>query len=196
MATAAGIHMMPCELLEENGRAHFLTKRFDRTDDGSRIHSLTLCGIAHLDFRQRGTHDYAQLFQTAAQLGLGPEDRTEIFRRMVFNVYAANCDDHTKNHSFTLAGPDASWQLSPAYDITHAYNPNGAWTYQHLMSVNGSFAGITMDDLLAVADRHQVPEAKAAIAAARAAVDAWPEFAAAAGLSAARAAGIAATFPA
>lgn len=196
MATAAGIDMMPCELLEENGRAHFLTKRFDRGDDGSRIHSLTLCGIAHLDFRQRGTHDYAQLFQTAAALGLGPEARAEIFRRMVFNVYAANCDDHTKNHSFTLAGPGADWQLSPAYDITHAYNPKGAWTYQHLMSVNGAFGDITMDDLLTVADRHQVPGAKAAIAAVRSAVDNWSEYAAAAGLSTERAAGIAATFPA
>lgn len=196
MATAAGIRMMPCELLEENGRAHFLTKRFDRADDGSRIHSLTLCAIAHLDFRQRATHDYAQLFQAAAQLGLDGDDRTEIFRRMVFNVYAANCDDHTKNHSFTLAGPGEPWRLSPAYDITHAFNPNGAWTFQHLMSVNGAFAGITMDDLLTVADRHQVPAAKATIAAVRSAVDAWPDFAAAAGLSESRANGIRATFPA
>jgi serine/threonine-protein kinase HipA len=196
MATAAGIRMMPSELLEENGRAHFLTKRFDRADDGSRIHSLTLCGLAHLDFRQRGTHDYSQLFQVAAQLGLGAEDRTEIFRRMVFNVFAANCDDHTKNHSFTLAGPGQSWQLSPAYDITHAFNPAGAWTYQHLMSVNGVFSGISKDDLLAVADRHQVPDAKAAIAEVGAAVDSWSQFAAAAGLPASRATGIAETFAA
>jgi len=196
MATAAGIHMMPCELLEENGRAHFLTKRFDRADDGGRIHSLTLCGLAHLDFRQRGTHDYAQLFQAANQLGLTHEDRTEIFRRMVFNVYAANCDDHTKNHSFTLAGPGQSWQLSPAYDVTHAYNPAGAWTYQHLMSVNGEFSAISMDDLLAVADRHQVADAKAAIADVRSAVNAWADFARAAGLSKTRAEGISATFPA
>ena len=195
MATAAGIRMMPCELLEENGRAHFLTKRFDRADDGGRIHSLTLCGIAHLDFRQRGTHDYAQLFQTADALGLGDDDRTEIFRRMVFNVLAANCDDHTKNHSFTLAGHDEPWQLSPGYDITHAYNPAGAWTYQHLMSVNGAFSDISADDLLTVADRHRVPAAKATIAAVRSAVSSWPDFAAAAGLSETRTAQIRETFP-
>ena len=195
MARAAGISMADCHLLEENGRAHFMTKRFDRGDDGSRVHSLTLCGIAQLDFRQRGTHDYAQLFQQAEALGLGGDDRTQIFRRMVFNVFARNCDDHTKNHSFTHAGAGADWQLSPAYDITHAYNPNGAWTYQHLMSVNGVFDSISRDDLLAVADRHQVPAAKATINQVRDAVDAWPDFAAEAGLTADRAAAIRSTFP-
>ena len=196
MAVAAGITMTESRLLEENGRAHFMTKRFDREDDGTRVHSLTLCGMAHLDFRQRGTHDYAQLFQQAAALGLGAAERVQIFRRMVFNVFSRNCDDHTKNHSFTHAGPGASWQLSPAYDITHAYNPDGAWTYQHLMSVNGAFDSISRDDLLAVADRHQVPGAKAVIAEVGDAVDAWSDFAAAAGLTAERTAAISATFPA
>ena len=196
MATAAGVEMMPCDLLEENGRAHFVTKRFDRTDDGTKVHSLTLCGLAQLDFRQRGTHDYAQLFQTADSLGLGPEAREQIFRRMVLNVLAANHDDHTKNHSFTLSGPTAQWQLSPAYDVTYAYNPNGEWTYQHLMSVNGKFADITVDDMLAVADHHRVPSARAAIAAVRSAVGAWPDFAAHAGLDPELARSIAVTFPA
>ena len=195
MARAAGIQMTECRLLEENGRSHFMTKRFDRGDDGSRVHSLTLCGIAHLDFRQRGTHDYAQLFQQADALGLGPEVRTEIFRRMVFNVLARNCDDHTKNHSFIHPGAGGDWQLSPAYDVTHAYNPDGAWTYQHLMSVNGAFDGISRADLLAVADRHLVPAAKATIAEVQSAVEAWPDFAAEAGLSADRAAAIRSSFP-
>lgn len=195
MARAAGIHMMDSTLLEENGRAHFLTRRFDRGDDGSKRHTATLCGLGELDFRQRATHDYAQLFQLADSLGLGPETRGEIFRRMVLNVLARNHDDHTKNHSFVLAGPTANWELSPAYDVTFAFNPHGEWTHQHLMSVNGRFADITMDDLLAVADRHQVPGARAAIAAVRSAVDSWPDFAAQAGLTAEQEGSIAETFP-
>ena len=195
MARAAGIEMADCHLLEENGRAHFMTRRFDRGDNGTKLHSLTLCGLAQLDFRQRGTHDYAQLFQAADSLGLGPAARGEIFRRMVLNVLARNHDDHTKNHSFLLAGPAAEWQLAPAYDVTYAYNPQGEWTYQHLMSVNGRFADIGTDDFLAVADRHQVPGAKAAIASVESAVEAWPDFAATAGLDAEQAQSIAATFP-
>jgi serine/threonine-protein kinase HipA len=194
MARAAGVDMMDCELLEENGRAHFMTKRFDRTDDGGKLHTLTLCGLSQLDFRQRGTHDYAQLFQALEQLGLGGEAREQVFRRMVLNVLAANHDDHTKNHSFTLAGPRASWQLSPAYDVTFAYNPQGEWTYQHLMSVNGRFRGISEDDLLAVADRHQVPRARSAIREVRSAVTAFGDFAAAAGLSPAQASAVAQSF--
>lgn len=196
MARAAGIDMTECALLEENGRAHFMTRRFDRGDNGAKLHTLTLCGLAQLDFRQRGTHDYAQLFQAADSLGLGGAARTEIYRRMLLNVLASNHDDHTKNHSFLLAGPDAAWQLSPAYDVTHAYNPQGEWTYQHLMAVNGRFAQIGMDDVLAVADRHQVPDARAAIAQVRAAVAAWQDFAAQAGLTAKQTAEIGATFPA
>ena len=196
MARAAGIHMMDSELLEENGRAHFLTRRFDRADDGSKVHSVTLCGLAQLDFRQRGTHDYSQLFQTAEALGCGADARGEIFRRMLLNVLAANNDDHTKNHSFVLTGPDARWELAPAYDITYAFNPIGEWTYQHLMSVNGRFASIELDDFLAIADRHQVSGARAAIAAVRSAVAAWPDFAAQAGLTAEQAQSIGVTFPA
>ncbi len=195
MARAAGVQMMDCELLEENGRAHFATKRFDRGDDGSKMHSLTLCGLAQLDFRQRGTHDYSQLFQTAGALGLGGDAREQIFRRMALNVLANNNDDHTKNHSFTLGGPTAPWQLSPAYDVTFAYNPAGEWTYQHLMSVNGRFRDITVDDLLAVADRHQVPRARRALADVQAAVSAFDDFAAQAGLTPAHASAIAVTFP-
>jgi serine/threonine-protein kinase HipA len=196
MARAAGIHMMDSTLLEENGRAHFLTRRFDRGDDGGKRHTVTLCGLRELDFRQRGTHDYSQLFQAADSLGLGPAARGEIFRRMVLNVLARNHDDHTKNHSFVLASPGANWELSPAYDVTFAFNPHGEWTHQHLMSVNGRFDDITVDDLLAVADRHQAPGARAAIAAVRSAVDAWPDFAAQAGLTPEQAQSIAVTFPA
>lgn len=201
MALEAGIEMSPCRLLEENGRAHFMTKRFDRTDpeDGARrIHLQTLCAMAELDYRQRGTHDYAQYLQTVAALDLGEEAMTEAFRRMVFNVAVRNCDDHTKNFSFLLDAPHdgpASWRLAPAYDITYAYNPAGAWTYQHLMSVEGRFDDIGRAELLAVADRFQVPERFAVLDRVRDAVASWPRFAAAAGVSPEDADRIRATFP-
>jgi serine/threonine-protein kinase HipA len=151
MARAAGIHMSDCRLLEENGRAHFMTRRFDRTNN-QRHHMQSLCAMAHLDYKQKATHSYNQLLSTVDALKLGKAAMVETFRRMVFNVLAANCDDHTKNFAFLL--PEGGhWQLSPAYDVTHAYNPTGEWTYQHLMSVNGKFSGITQADFKAVADR-------------------------------------------
>jgi serine/threonine-protein kinase HipA len=183
MARAAGIDMMPCRLLEENGRAHFMTKRFDRSDDGAKHHALTLCDLAEIDFRLRGTNDYAQLFQVLDALGLDAEVREQVFRRMAFNVLARNCDDHTKNHSFLLDSPNGSWRLSPAYDVTFAYNPRGEWTYQHLMAVNGKFSSITREDLLAVADRFAVPKPRRVLADVAAAVANWEVFAAEAGLS-------------
>ncbi|WP_423917536.1 type II toxin-antitoxin system HipA family toxin [Frigoribacterium sp. 2-23] len=176
MAQAAGIDMTECRLLEENGRAHFMTRRFDRLGDG-KSHIMTLCGMAHLDFRQRQTHDYGQYFGVIADLGLGDSARTEAFRRMVFNVLAANNDDHTKNFSFSLASADARWGLTPAYDITFAYNPGGQWTYQHLMGVDGRFRDIGLEDVMGLADRHLVPDASAVVAQVRDAVARWPEFA-------------------
>jgi serine/threonine-protein kinase HipA len=178
MARAAGITMAPTRLLEENRRAHFMTKRFDR-DGNARHHLQTWCGLAHLDFRQKATHDASQLFATIDQLGLGYEAREEAFRRIAFNVMAANCDDHTKNQSFLLREGGA-WELAPAYDLTFAHNPKGEWTYQHLLSVNGKFADITRKDLLAVADRFAVGTAPRVLQAVRAAVAAWPDHAAAA----------------
>lgn len=195
MARAAGLDMTECRLLEENGRAHFMTKRYDRAADGSKIHALTLCGLTHLDFRQRQTHDYSQYFQAIGDLGLGPAAREQAFRRMVFNVLAANCDDHTKNFSFLLDGPDSSWSLAPAYDITFAYNPAGQWTYQHLMSVDGRFRDIGRADVMAVADRHLVPRASAVVDEVRAAINRWPSFADEAGVAPSAAASMAAAMP-
>src|ERR1019366_43285 len=171
-------------LLEENGRAHFMTKRFDRdvTRGQTRKHHVqTLCAMNHLDFRQRGTHAYAQLFLTIARLDLGDEAVSQAFRRMSFNVMARNCDDHTKNFAFLLK-QDRSWELAPAYDVTHAHNPKGEWTYQHLMSVNGRFDEIGRKDLLAVADRFSIPRAKPVLDEVKAALTRWPEFARDAGL--------------
>jgi serine/threonine-protein kinase HipA len=184
MANEAGIIMSPCRLLEENGRAHFMTKRFDREDIRGKSHKLhvqTLCALNHLDFRQRGTHAYEQLFMTVGKLGLDDEAKSQTFRRMAFNVMARNCDDHTKNFGFRLRHGQ-SWELASAYDVTHAYNPKGEWTYQHLMGVNGKFQDITRVDLLEVADRFGVRKPQDALADVRAAMDNWSSFAADAGI--------------
>ena len=180
MAQAAGIHMSPCRLLEENGRAHFMTRRFDR-EGNQKHHMQTLCAMAHLDYKQKATHDYNQLFLSITQLKLGHAALEEAFRRMVFNVMAANCDDHSKNFSFILR-QGGQWELAPGYDITHAYNPQGEWTYQHLMSVNGKFAGITRADCLAVADRFGIGPAPKVIKQVSEAISQWPRFAAQAGV--------------
>lgn len=176
MAVAAGIDMAPCRLLRENGRAHFMTQRFDRNGN-ERIHMQTLCAMAHLDFKQVGTHSYNQLFQTAIALGLGRAAMGQILRRMVFNVLAVNNDDHTKNVSFLLREGGA-WALAPAYDITHAFKPDSEWVREHQMSVNGKFDGITLDDVREVADRFGLlAELKPAVAAVRSAMGHWEKLA-------------------
>ena len=175
MAKAAGIEMSESRLLEEHDRAHFMTKRFDR-DRNKKHHLQTLCGLAHLDYRQKATHDVSQLFMTINRLGIGYSGMEQAFRRVAFNIMAANCDDHTKNVSFLLR-EGGRWELAPAYDVTHAYNPNGEWTYQHLMSVNGKFASITRDDLMIVADQFGMGTAAKVITAVSDAVSSWPDFA-------------------
>jgi serine/threonine-protein kinase HipA len=175
MAVDAGIDMMPCRLLEENGRAHFMTKRFDR-DGQVKHHMQTLGALRHLDFNAVGVHTYNQYFETIKGLELGDEELQEAFRRMVFNVAAVNCDDHPKNFSFLLR-QGSKWQLTPAYDITHAHNPGGNRTNQHLMAVNGKFAQITKADFLEVADRFIIPNANKVISQVVDAVSNWRTFA-------------------
>jgi HipA-like C-terminal domain./HipA-like N-terminal domain. len=181
MAKAAGIDMTECRLLEEGGRAHFMTRRFDRTLDGTKVHTQTLCALGQLDFRQIGAHDYAQLFLVVEQLGLPTDARTEIFHRMVFNVAAANCDDHTKNFSFLLPQGDR-WRLSPAYDVTHAYASKSRWTRQHLMAVNGRATAITRADVAEVGDRFGVPQVSDSIEQVLDSVTKWATFASEAGV--------------
>lgn len=196
MAKAAGINMADCRLMEENGRAHFMTRRFDREANEKNTikhHVQTLCAMDHLDYKQRATHAYAQLFMVIANLKLGDEAMSQAFRRMAFNVMAKNCDDHTKNFAFRLKQGE-SWELAPAYDVTHAYNPNGEWTYQHLMSVNGKFSAITRADLLLEAERFGVRRPLNLLADVRAAVGSWQKFAKEAGLITATADSIAADF--
>lgn len=182
MAKKAGITITECRLLEENGRAHFMTRRFDREHVNTRHHMQTLCAMAHLDYKKKGTNAYSQLFMTINQLELAYEPREQAFRRMAFNVMSRNCDDHTKNISFLLK-EGGEWALAPAYDITFAHNPKGEWTNQHLMSVNGKFSGFTESDLLAEADRFKIGTALNVIQEVRDAIHAWPSFGKNAGLS-------------
>jgi serine/threonine-protein kinase HipA len=177
MARAAGIRITECRLLQENGRAHFMTQRFDRVGQSGRHHMQTLCAMAHLDYKKKGANAYAQLFDTISLLKLPYADMEEAFRRMVFNVMGRNCDDHSKNFSFLLREDRRRWELAPAYDVTFAHNPNGAWTHQHLMSVNGKFKDFEVADLLAEASRFGIGTARRVIEEVRAAIERWPGFA-------------------
>lgn len=175
LAKACGIDMSECSLIEENGRAHFLTKRFDRKD-GKKIHMQTLCGIAHYDYRIHRAYSYEQAFGVMRALRLPYSAATEMFRRMVFNVVVRNQDDHTKNISFLMA-EDGQWQLSPAYDMGYAYNPQGGWTATHQMSINGKFDDINRDDLLTFARQNNIKEAESIIDEVRDTISQWPEMA-------------------
>lgn len=152
-----GIEMSDCSLIEENGRAHFLTKRFDR-QNGEKIHMQTLCGIAHYDYRNPRSYSYEQALNVMRALRLPYSQAQEMYRRMVFNVVIRNQDDHTKNISFIM-DRQGKWTLSPAYDMGFAYNPKGGWTAQHQMSINGKFDNITRQDLLEFAKRNNIKEA-------------------------------------
>lgn len=160
MAKAAGIDMNECRLLEENGRAHFLTRRFDRVGGSEKIHMQTLCGIAHYDFQQPGAYSYEQALMVMRRMRLPFTDAVEFFRRAVFNVVARNQDDHTKNISF-LMSREGKWKLSPAYDMAWAYNPEGKWTNRHQMSINGKRDDIQKGDLISLASAASISERNA-----------------------------------
>ena len=181
MARAAGIDMPECRLYEEGGRRHFLSRRFDRTGTGGKLHMQTLGGLAHFDFNVLRSYSYEQAVEVMRLLDLGQDEVEQFFSRMVFNVMARNQDDHVKNISF-LMDRRGTWTLSPAYDLTYAYNPSGAWTGQHQMSVNGKFDQISEDDLLACAHHMSIqrPRAEKRIEEVRDAVGKWHSFAEAA----------------
>lgn len=151
MATACGVVMMPCRLLEENDRAHFMTKRFDREGGEQKHHIQTFCALKHFDYNSINSFSYEQLFQCMRELKLSYADAEQMFRRMVFNVIARNCDDHTKNFSFLLK-QGRQWELAPAYDVCHAYRPGSEWVSQHALSVNGKRSNIIKADLLVIGD--------------------------------------------
>jgi len=186
MAKAAGIQMTETRLFHENGRAHFMTKRFDRTDPlpgqmPEKIHMQSLCAMNHIDFNLIHTNQYESLLAVIRRLGLPEEALTEAFRRMAFNYLAMNCDDHAKNFAF-LMDRQGKWNLAPAFDVTFAYNSMNIWLKEHLMGIGGKFADISLQDMLRFADKHEIPYAKKALAEVRRAIAMWPDFAEKAGL--------------
>jgi serine/threonine-protein kinase HipA len=187
MAKAAGITMSECRLLEENGRRHFMTRRFDRLTSGAKLHMQSLCALAHYDFQQAGAYSYEQALQTIRRLKLPMAAVEEQFRRMVFNIVSRNQDDHVKNIAF-LMNQSGEWSLAPAFDVTYSYNPTGSWTSTHQMTLKGRRDGFTMEDFEACAKSALMKRGRAAviIAEVQAAVRRWPEFAAEARLDEAR----------
>ena len=177
MATSAGLQMMESRLIEEEERAHFMTKRFDRVGGNQKIHMQTLCAIAHYDFNQILSYSYEQLFQTMRLLRLTYSEAEQMFRRMVFNVLAKNCDDHTKNFAF-LMHPDGKWTLAPAYDVCYAYRPGSDWVSQHNLSINGKRKNITIDDFLILAKQNSIKRPELIIDEVQSAVNNWLQFAA------------------
>ena len=181
MAVASGIEMTECRLFEENGRAHFMTRRFDRPRNGGKLHMQTLSAITHFDFNDPGAYSYEQAFQVMRELKLPYKDAEQQFRRMVFNVVARNQDDHTKNISF-LMNKSGEWRLSPAYDVIYSYNPSGRWTSMHQMSINGKRDNFTRDDLHAVGREMNIKPSNRIIDEIIEAVSTWPDFAKDAGV--------------
>jgi serine/threonine-protein kinase HipA len=176
MAIACGINMMPSKLLQENGRAHFMTKRFDREEDNTKHHIQTFCALKHFDFNEVNSFSYEQLYQTMRELNLNYADAEQMYRRMVFNVLSRNCDDHTKNFSFRLK-QDAKWELSPAYDVCHAYQPQHQWVSQHALSINGKRKDFTKVDLLLIGKSISCKNAAAIIDETQEIVSQWNHYA-------------------
>jgi len=176
MARAAGIEMTECRLWN---RRHFMTRRFDRLPDGGKLHAQTLGAIAHLDFNDPVSHSYEQAFRVTRRVVNDARANEQLFRRMIFNVLAWNCDDHVKNIAY-LMDRAGEWRLAPAYDECYAWNPAGDWTSRHQMAVNGKRIGIEDADILACARFANMRErkARAVLDEVRAAVRDWPRFAA------------------
>lgn len=192
MAIDCGINMMPCRLLNDGKNRHFMTKRFDRTAEGKKLHMQSLAAIGHFDFNAAGTTSYEQCFTILNTLELGHHEKLDMFRRMVFNVAACNCDDHVKNISF-LMDKSGKWTLSPAYDVSFAYNPDGAWTSSHQMSINGKRKNIAASDFDTCARIAGLKnaEVKAVLNEVCTSLSHWKEFAATAGVTGERAEAIA-----
>lgn len=175
MALECGIKISKSRLFEENGRAHFMTKRFDR-DGNTKHHIQTLCGLQHYDYNEMFSFGYEQVFQTMRKLRLSYPEAEQMFRRMVFNVLATNYDDHTKNFSFLLK-KDQKWELAPAYDLCFSFDPSNHWVSQQTLSVNSKRLNINETDLLKVGKENSVKKAAKIIAEINSVVQNWPEFA-------------------
>jgi Uncharacterized protein related to capsule biosynthesis enzymes len=182
MATDCGLEMMPCRLLEENGRAHFMTKRFDREGSYTKHHVQTFCAIKHYDYNRIANYSYEQLFQTMRELRLTYAEAEQMFRRMVFNVIARNCDDHTKNFSFILK-QGGCWELAPAYDICHAYRPGSEWVSQHALSICGWRTNISRENLITIGKSIRCKKTEEIIDEIDEKVHQWSNYAAEAGVN-------------
>lgn len=183
MAKQAGIDMTECRLHHEGGRSHFMTKRFDRTPDGGKIHMQSLCAISHVDFNQAGVYSYEQTLIDMKRMGLPRVDLEQQVLRAMFNVVGRNHDDHVKNIAFLMT-PDGVWRLSPAYDVSYAYDPLGKWTSTHQMVINGKRDDFTTEDLTALAGMAGIKpiKAKELLRSVVEVVKRWEEFAAEAGV--------------
>ena len=181
MAKDCGISMTECRLLEENGRAHFMTRRFDRPDHNSKLHMLTLCGLIHYDYNNPLAYSYEQAFQTMRSIRLPYPDADQLYRRMVFNVIGVNNDDHTKNISF-LMDKSGQWRLAPAYDMTYAIKPSHKYLAQHQLSINGKRSGINHTDLMLVAERMNIKKPGEIIDQITDVIGSWPGYASNAGI--------------
>jgi serine/threonine-protein kinase HipA len=176
MATDFGIEMMECKLIEESDRAHFMTKRFDRNKANQKLHTQTFCALQHYDFQNIYGYSYEQLFQTMRALRLSYAEAEQMFKRMVFNVIARNCDDHTKNFSFMM-DQTGKWKLAPAYDICHAYRPGSDWVSQHNLSINGKRKDFVLADFMAIAEQNSIRNPKKILAECIEIVGNWGEYA-------------------
>ena len=178
MAADAGITMSECRLLEENGRRHFMTRRFDRLAGGEKLHMQSLCALAHFDFNNPGAYAYEQALQIIRQLNLPMATIEQQFRRMTFNIIARNQDDHVKNIAF-LMDKAGNWSLAPAFDITYSYNPAGAWTAHHQMTMNGKRDAFSMADFRACAKSTSMKRGRAEsiVDEVRAVVARWSKYA-------------------
>jgi serine/threonine-protein kinase HipA len=176
MARMAEIEMSECRLLEEGERAHFMTRRFDRDEENRKIHYQSFCAMRHYDFNDILSYSYEQLFATMRALLLPYTDAEQMFRRMVFNVMARNCDDHTKNFAFIMT-ESGEWKLAPAFDVCHAYRPDSTWVSQHSLSINGKRKNIAREDLLQVAEKMNIKKAEQIINQIRSVVGQWKDFA-------------------
>ncbi len=176
MATDFGIEMMECKLIEESDRAHFMTKRFDRNQANQKLHTQTFCALQHYDYQNIYGYSYEQLFQTMRALRLSYAEAEQMFRRMVFNVIARNCDDHTKNFSF-LMDQTGKWKLAPAYDICHAYRPGSDWVSQHNLSINGKRKEFVLADFITVAEQNSIRNPKKILAECIEIVGNWEKYA-------------------
>jgi len=176
MAKEAEIEMTECRLLEENGRAHFMTLRFDREHGKGKLHIQSFCAMAHYDFSEVTSFSYEQLFETMRSMLLPYTDAEQLYRRMVFNVMARNCDDHTKNFSFSM-DKTGKWKLAPAFDVCHSYRPGSRWVSQHSLSINGKRQNITRNDLLQVAKNMNIKKADTIINQVKAVISRWNDFA-------------------